>query len=209
MAGVRILWLTLSIVVLDQVTKLLVKGFVIPGTTIYYEGMQIGQSIPLLGDFLRLTYVENAGMAFGVAVPNRLLFSLITIVAVIVLCVYLFRIRNESLKARLPFAVILGGAIGNLIDRVFYGVIFGEGPLFYGKVVDFIDVDFFDISLFGYELNRWAVFNIADASVTIGLFLLLLFYKSIPEGQTAPQPEESGGTSSSNSETETVQQSPH
>ena len=65
--------------------------------------------------------------------------------------------------------MILGGAVGNMIDRMFYGVLYGEAPLFYGKVVDFFDVDFPDIDLLGYQLTRWPVFNIADASVTVGV----------------------------------------
>jgi signal peptidase II len=69
--------------------------------------------------------------------------------------------------------LILGGAVGNLIDRTFYGLLFNETPLFYGKVVDFFDVDFFDVNLFGYSLSRWPVFNVADAAVTIGIVMLL------------------------------------
>lgn len=143
--------------------------------------MYLGQSIPILGDFLRITYVENAGIVFGMEVSNRLLLILITFVAICVLIYYLYTIRHESFAVQFPFALILGGAIGNFIDRVFYGVIFGEGPLFYGRVVDFIDVDFFDINLFGYQMNRWAVFNVADASVSIGVILMLVFYRKIEE----------------------------
>ncbi len=174
----RVLYVSLAVVILDQFTKILIKGIVIPGLNFFYEGMFLGQSIPVIGDFLRLTYVENAGMAFGLEVANRPILMVVTAVAIIFLFYYLYTIRNERYLNRLPFALILGGAIGNFIDRTFYGVIFGEGPLFYGRVVDFIDVDFFDINIFGYQMNRWAVFNIADASVTVGLVLMMLFYKS-------------------------------
>ena len=81
--------------------------------------------------------------------------------------------------------MILGGALGNLIDRVFYGVFFGDAPLFYGKVVDFLDMNFFDINIFGYQLTRWPVFNIADASVTLGVLLLLFFHRSAGVGERA------------------------
>jgi signal peptidase II len=74
--------------------------------------------------------------------------------------------------------MILGGAVGNLIDRLFYGLLFGYAPLFHGRVVDFFDVDFFDVTIFGYHMSRWAVFNVADACVTIGVILLLLFHRS-------------------------------
>ena len=75
---------------------------------------------------------------------------------------------------RLPLAFILGGAVGNMIDRTFYGVIYNYSSIFQGSVVDFIDIDFIDINLFGLELNRWWIFNIADASVTIGIFVIIL-----------------------------------
>jgi signal peptidase II len=75
--------------------------------------------------------------------------------------------------------MILGGAIGNLIDRVFFGVIYGYAPLFQGKVVDFVDVDFFDINLFGTIYDRWPIFNVADMAVSIGVILLIFFSRKI------------------------------
>jgi signal peptidase II len=98
---------------------------------------------------------------------------------------YLYRAKDEPFGFRLSLALILGGAVGNLIDRAFYGVIFGEADLFYGRVVDFIDVDFFNVSVFGYSLHRWPVFNIADASVTCGVLLMLIFHRKTP-GVAAP-----------------------
>jgi signal peptidase II len=173
---VRILFVTLFIVLADQVTKLLVKGFSVPLLGLYHQGMQLGQSFPVIGDFVRLTFVENPGMAFGIEVSNRLIFSLFTLVASIAIFYYIYRVRKEQFIVRFTLAMILGGAIGNLIDRIFYGVIFGEAPLFYGKVVDFVDMDFFNINLWGYHMNRFAIFNVADASVSTGIVLLLLFY---------------------------------
>jgi signal peptidase II len=176
---VRILTLSLLIVIADQITKLLVKGISIPSLAIHIEGLQLGSSRPIIGDFVRLTYIENPGMAFGIDIGGKLFFSIFSIIASIGIVFYLYTVRNERLSFRLALALILGGAVGNLIDRVFYGVIFNEAPLFYGKVVDFLDADFFDISLFGYHLNRWPVFNIADASVTCGVILLLLTHRSV------------------------------
>jgi signal peptidase II len=83
------------------------------------------------------------------------------------------------LIVRLALALILAGAIGNLIDRMFYGVIFGEGTLFHGKVVDFFDLDFFDIAIGNFELTRWFVFNIADAAVSVGIVLLLFSHDHV------------------------------
>jgi len=183
---VRILYLSLFILISDQVTKLLVKGISIPWLGISVEGYQLGSSRPILGDFLRLTYIENPGMAFGIDIGGKLFFSVFSILASIGILVYLYKSRDERLAFRISLALILGGAVGNLIDRVFYGVLFQEAPLFYGRVVDFIDADFFNMSIFGYHLSRWPVFNIADASVTCGVILMLFAHrKSVREGDDA------------------------
>jgi signal peptidase II len=190
----RVLILTIVIVVSDQLTKMLVKGFSIPALGISVEGMHYGVSKPVLGDFLRLTYIENPGMAFGIDIGGKLFFSVFSVIASVAILFYLYRARREPLGLRISLAMILGGAVGNLIDRTFYGVLYGDAPLFYGKVVDFVDVDFFDISFLGYHLSRWPVFNVADASVTIGVLLLLLFHRSsvaehAPEGPVRPEPD--------------------
>ncbi len=181
----KVIYVTLGIVFFDQITKVLVKGFSIPFLGIVWEGMDYGQTIPLIGDILRLTYIENPGMAFGIDFGGKMFFAIFSIIASIGIFWYLYTIRHERLRVRLPLALILGGAFGNLIDRVFYGVLYGEAPLFQGAVVDFIDVVFFNINVFGYQMARWPVFNIADSSVTIGVILLLIFHREA--FQTHPQ----------------------
>ena len=157
----------------------MVKGFSIPFLNINYEGMYLGQMIPVFGDFFRLTFVENPGMAFGYDPGSdfKLIISIFSLVASIGLVFYLYVIRDKSWSLKIAIALILGGAVGNLIDRTFYGLFFDYSPLFYGKVVDFFDVNFFDFTLFGRSYDRWPVFNIADAAVTIGVLILVLFYK--------------------------------
>jgi signal peptidase II len=177
----RVLFVTLGIVFLDQITKLFVKGFSIPFFDFYHQGMQLGQTIPVIGDFLRLTFVENPGMAFGIDIGGRLFLTIFSLIASIGIFYYIYRVRNEAFIIRFTLAIILGGAIGNLIDRSFYGVIFGEAPLFYGKVVDFIDMDFFHINFLGIHMDRFAVFNMADASVSTGIVLMLLFHKKFTD----------------------------
>jgi signal peptidase II len=174
---VRILYLSLCIVLSDQITKLVIKGVNIPVLGLQFGGLPLGSSRPIFGDFLRLTYIENPGMAFGIDIGGKLFFSIFSIVASIGILLYLYKMRNENLAFRISLAMILGGAVGNLIDRVFYGVLFNEAPLFYGKVVDFIDADFFNVNLFGYHMSRWPVFNIADASVTCGVLLMLVAHR--------------------------------
>ncbi|GIV56854.1 MAG: hypothetical protein KatS3mg040_1622 [Candidatus Kapaibacterium sp.] len=171
----------LGIVLLDQATKLAVKGFSLFG--IEHPGMRIGESFPLIGDAVRITFVENPGMAFGIEFgAAKIALSFFSIVAAIVLAVLLRRMHQQRVawQIQLAIALILAGAIGNLIDRVFYGVFYGEAPLFYGRVVDFLDVDIPDIHLGSFVLQRWWVFNIADAAVSCGLILLVVVGHHMP-----------------------------
>jgi signal peptidase II len=194
----KALYLSLGVVVIDQITKLLVKGFSITFLNINYEGMYLGQMIPVIGDFFRLTFIENPGMAFGYDPGSsfKLIISIFSLVASIGLVFYLYVIRDKSWSLRIAIALILGGAVGNLIDRTFYGVIYNYAPLFYGRVVDFFDVDFFDFTLFGRSYDRWPVFNIADAAVTIGVLVLVFFYKKHQNEDEKVEAILDGGTSS-------------
>jgi signal peptidase II len=181
----RTLIVSLFLILIDQVSKILVKGFAIPALNINYEGMYHGQRIPIIGDFFRLTFIENPGMAFGFDPGNeaKLWISIFSLFASVALLIYLYLIRKQNLSLRLAIAFILGGAVGNLIDRLFYGVLYGYAPLFYGKVVDFFDFDFFDVTILGRHYERWPIFNVADAAVSIGVLILILFYKKGREKQ--------------------------
>lgn len=187
----KVLYLSLVIIIVDQISKLSLKG--VPFLNISgFRG-----SKPIIGDFLRLTYVENPGMAFGYDAGGyfKLAISLFSLVASVGLIYYLYTVRKNNLTIRVSLAFILGGAIGNLIDRTLYGVFYGYQTLFYGYVVDFIDVDFFKISFLGHNYDRFPVFNIADSAVTIGVFLLLIFYKKNQENiQLTSAPSESPNT---------------
>ena len=188
----KILNLSLFIVLADQATKLAIKGITIPALGILVHGLPLGSSHPVIGDFLRITYIENPGMAFGIDIGGKLFFSLFSIVASIGILLYLYKARNENFLFRVSLALILGGAVGNLIDRVFYGVLFNDGGLFYGKVVDFIDADFFNVNLFGYHITRWPVFNIADASVTCGVILMLFAHRKKTDEESSTQIDNTG-----------------
>jgi signal peptidase II len=152
--------LVIFIVITDQITKYAVKSW-----------MFLYESRSVIGDFFKLTYIENPGMAFGIQFENKILFTILSILAALIILVYLIRLPNERFIFKISLGLILGGAIGNLIDRIIYG-----------RVVDFFDVEFFDISipafsfLFidfpGYSLTRWPVFNIADSAVTCGMILI-------------------------------------
>jgi signal peptidase II len=136
--------------------------------------MYQGERISLIGNFFNITFVENPGIAFGIYFGDsfKFLISLFTLIASIGLAVYLYRSRNKIFSLRFAIALILGGAIGNLIDRIFYGVFYGYGPLFHGKVVDFFNLKFFNFFIFDRLFGSY-VFNFADLSVTSGVILLL------------------------------------
>ncbi len=192
----RVLYLTGIVILLDQAAKLFIKGFDIPSLSLYHAGIPLGASYPIFGDFLRLTFIENPGMAFGIDVGGKLFLTIFSIFASVGIFIYLCKIHAEAFVIRLALALILGGAIGNLIDRVFYGAIFGEGPLFYGKVVDFIDVDFFNLDLMGFHLNRFPVFNLADSSVSIGVVMLLVFHRRFTESEQADKSSDASASDS-------------
>lgn len=174
----RALFLSTSIAILDQSTKLFVKGFSFPFLNLHHAGMELGSSIPLFRNILHITYIENPGMAFGLEIGSQLILALLSLLACIGVIYYLNKIREESFLILAPMAMILGGAVGNLIDRSLYGVFFGYAPLFYGRVVDFVDVRFLHLSRFG-------IFNVADAAVTTGILWLILFHRSLV---TVPKP---------------------
>lgn len=182
-----VLWITVLVVLFDQTTKIMVKGS--PWHWLPLEGMPYGHSQPLLDDIFRITYIENPGIAFGINIPGfKVVFAVFSIVASVAILIYLKRnLYRLQVGERIALALILGGAVGNLIDRVFYGIIYHEAPLFYGRVVDFID--------FGFHRNMFPVFNVADSCVTIGvslLVILLLRHKqsqpAVPEAAVATEP---------------------
>ena len=109
-------------------------------------------AINVIGELVRLTYTRNSGVAFGLGAGLRFPFYLFSMAAVIVILVLFARHRSHSLVRQLALALILGGALGNLVDR-----------LTTGEVVDFI--------LIGWRQWYWPVFNVADAAVSIGVTL--------------------------------------
>lgn len=175
----KVLYVTLVVFLTDQISKLAVKGFSIPSINFNWEGMHYGQSINVIGDFLRITFVENSGMAFGleVGVIQKFFLTTFTFIAAIGLFYYLYKSQKRDFPLRLGLALILAGALGNLIDRAFYGIIFNYAPLLYGRVVDFIQVEFWDFTLFGNTYETWPIFNIADSAVTVGVAIILLLHR--------------------------------
>lgn len=144
----KILFASAIMVLADQISK-----------TVIRSTMTLYESITVIPGFFHLTYITNDGMAFGINFPFGIyIFSAISIILTIILFYYLWTIRYESIVIRSGVAMILAGAIGNLIDR-----------LFLGEVVDFLDFMIGDL--------HWYVFNFADSYVTIGMGIIL--YDSI------------------------------
>ena len=149
--------LAIVIIALDQVTKMLVVRF-IPYAT-------IGASY--FGDFLRIIHISNTGVAFSFGANwsetvRNVLFSAVPVVVIAIVIGIYFRNNEFTKLQRWTIMGIIGGGIGNLIDRIFRA----EG------VVDFIDVKFFGI----FGLERWPTFNVADAAVVVcGCLLLVSF----------------------------------
>ena len=192
----KVFYLTFGVIVADQVSKFYIKGIEIPFLHLSIPGMYPGQSISVIGNFFKITFIENPGMAFGFNPGSdfKLWISIFSLIASVGLIFYIFMAKNKPLSLRIALAMILGGAVGNLIDRAFYGLIYNYAPVFYGKVVDFLDFDFFNFTIFGRSYDRWPIFNIADASVTIGVLILIIFYKRGKEETEADETIETGNT---------------
>ncbi len=169
----RVLWFTGVVIAIDQATKMLVM-----------KTMYLGQQIHLIGDWLKFTYTENPGMAFGITFGPRGMVTVFSVIATFLITLYLFRVRKGYFPYRASLAFILGGAVGNIIDRVFYGAIFGGDSLFVGRVVDFIHVNvwsgFIPESLpmiGGTYLSLFPIWNVADMAIVCGVVGILYFQK--------------------------------
>ncbi len=142
----RALWITGLSLALDQASKWLVV-----------DSMRLGESIPVLGSFFKLTYILNPGAVFGMKVGGAGVHLALAGAALIFVFGLLWKLpRTEKLRS-VALALVLGGAIGNVIDRISLG-----------EVIDFLD--------FGLGSVRWYIFNLADVWVTTGTGLLILSY---------------------------------
>ena len=140
----KILFVSVLLVFADQVSKILIR-----------LNMSLYESIPVVTNFFNLTYVTNDGMAFGINFPFGIyIFSTISLIFTIFLFWYLWTIKDSGIVIRTGVALIIAGAVGNLIDRIFLG-----------SVVDFLD--------FMIGSYHWYVFNFADSYVTVGMRFIL------------------------------------
>lgn len=187
--------LTLAIILLDQVVKLLVHF------TIDYG--EVGQ-VKVFGDWFKIYYTLNPGMAFGITLGSsygKFILSAFRLVAMVAISLYLIQMAKKNTPQGFLWciALILGGAIGNLIDSVFYGVFLNNAPdgspspWLHGQVIDMFYLDLWEgvIPEFmpnwwpsflpsfgsGQYMSFWPIFNIADASIFVGVAIILIFQK--------------------------------
>ena len=182
-----------ALIVIDQVIKIWVKTH-----------LAMGQTIPLIGNWFNLHFVENEGMAFGISFGQQVgkfLLSLVRIVLVVLLCWYFVRkVKRDKMDGVVLtiFCLVIAGAFGNIIDSMFYGIFFtesnflqvaewspghGYAPFFFGKVVDMFYLKLFLIPekfpIWGGSYFFPAIFNFADACITVGIVLAIIFNKRI------------------------------
>lgn len=176
--------LALFIITIDQLSKYLVNKHMLMG---------LPGEVPLLGNWFKLHYTLNPGMAFGVELLpppyGKLVLTAFRLLAASGISYYMVHLWRHRAAAGFIacMALILGGAVGNVVDSVFYGVIYHNAPFgsptpwFFGQVIDMIYVDIYEGFLpaawpimGGKYLSLWPIFNLADSSIFVGVALILL-----------------------------------
>lgn len=180
--------ISILVIGIDQIVKLAVHFNMEMGTK--------GQ-IKIFGDWFKLHYLTNPGMAFGMQIGfvenGKLVLTVFRLAAMVAIGYYLFKLyKKESATGLMVcIAMILGGAIGNLVDSIFYGVFLNNAPYdaptpawLYGQVVDMFYIDIWEgrvpdwVPLWGGDyMALWPVFNVADASIFLGITFILIFQK--------------------------------
>lgn len=167
----RVFWIAALVVLADQVTKYVVR-----------MTMFVGESIPIVGRLFQFTYTQNPGMAFGLSLGSKTFLTVFSVIATVAIAAYLWHVRRGPLGYRVALALILGGAMGNAIDRVAYGALWGEcypsppgaSRWLYGCVVDFLHLTVWSGDIGGRHISLFPIGNIADLAILAGVALVLI-----------------------------------
>lgn len=181
--------LSIGVIAVDQAVKMAVH---------FNMQMGVNGQIHVIGDWFKLYYTLNPGMAFGMQLGifgdyGKLVLTLFRLLAMVAIGYYLYKLaKKQSTHPGLLWciALILGGAIGNVVDSTFYGIWLDNAPydapiaLFHGQVVDMFYIDIWEgrvadwIPVWGGSyMSLWPIFNIADASIFISVFVILFMQK--------------------------------
>lgn len=178
--------LSIFIIILDQTVKMLVH---------YNMDLGVVGQIPIFDDWFKLHYTLNPGMAFGMQLGSeygKLALTIFRLFAMVGIGYYLYVLAKRGVPEGLLWSValILGGAIGNVIDSTFYGVLLNNAPYdastpwFHGQVIDMFYIDIWEgrvadwVPIWGGEyMALWPIFNIADASIFVGVAIILIMQK--------------------------------
>ena len=190
---IRYFLFALLLIGIDQASKMAVHFNM-------YQG-PAGQ-VSVIGKWLKLYYVTNPGMAFGMQIEHpygKLFLTIFRLVAMVFIIYYMVSLAKSNAKSGLlwSMSMILAGAIGNLIDSVFYGVLLDNAPAdspspwFHGQVIDMIFFDIWEgfipswVPIWGNQYYTTPIFNIADSCIFVGVCSILMF-----QGSFFPQSDE-------------------
>lgn len=204
--------LSFAVIVLDQVVKLLVHYSMEPG---------LAGEIKILGSWLKIHYVLNPGMAFGLklgSVYGKLILTLFRLLATVGIAYYMSLLVKRKAHTGLIWcvALILAGAVGNVLDSTFYGVFLNNAPVgsptpwFHGQVIDMIYLDIWEGHLpkwmGGQYYALWPIFNIADSSIFVGVAIILVmqrrFFKDTSKDNEQDKKKDADGSSAGTPATE-------
>ena len=136
--------LTLVFLIIDVVSKLVVSNL-----------MDVNDSLMIIKDFFYITYVRNTGAAWSIFAGETLGLVVVSLIIISLIVYYILKNKPKTTIEKIGYSMVLGGAIGNLIDRIVYGYV----------------IDFFDIYIFGYD---YPIFNLADSFILVGVVLLMI-----------------------------------
>ncbi len=139
-----IVLVTLLVLLIDILSKIVVT-----------HHLYVNESIKIINNFLNITYVKNTGAAWSIFADKAFVVLVLSAIIIMAIVTYIYKNKPKMSCEKIAYALILGGAIGNFIDRIFYGYV----------------IDFIDVSIFGYD---YPIFNLADCFIVVGVIMLVI-----------------------------------